>query len=122
MIYVVAAVIHNDGKYLIARRPFEKHHGGLWEFPGGKILPGETPEEAIDRELREELSLRIEAVNGESGLITEDQIAIRFLDVLVVGEMELSEHQAAKWCTPDELLELPLCPIDERFVRKVLNA
>ncbi|RYE87312.1 MAG: (deoxy)nucleoside triphosphate pyrophosphohydrolase, partial [Myxococcales bacterium] len=54
---VVAAVIERDGLLLVGQRPAHKHHGGLWEFPGGKVEPGETPAEALARELHEELGL-----------------------------------------------------------------
>ena len=119
---VVAAIIHLDGKYFIAQRPLHKNHGGLWEFPGGKVQQEELLEEAIIRELREELNLIVDIVGQQLGRITEEKIAIHFLDVSVTGQMLLREHQDARWCTPAELLDLPLCPIDERFVREILNA
>ena len=56
---VTAAVIFNDDKVLITRRPDGKRHAGFWEFPGGKVDPGESPEEALHRELREELDAEI---------------------------------------------------------------
>ena len=62
MIDVVAAVIQNEeGKILIAQRNLKKSQGGLWEFPGGKIEPNETKEEAIIREIKEEMDIDIEA-------------------------------------------------------------
>ncbi|HSG49130.1 MAG TPA: NUDIX domain-containing protein, partial [Longimicrobiales bacterium] len=54
---VIAAVIHRDGRYLVGRRPDDKRHGGLWEFPGGKLDPGESWLEAARRELSEELEM-----------------------------------------------------------------
>lgn len=54
---VVAAVVERDGRYLITRRPEGTHLAGLWEFPGGKLLPGEKPEDALRRELKEELGV-----------------------------------------------------------------
>ncbi len=57
LLVVAGALIDADGRVLIARRPDHKRHGGLWEFPGGKVEPGETPEEALVRELREELTV-----------------------------------------------------------------
>lgn len=59
VIVVAAALVDRDGRVLLARRPPEKHMGGLWEFPGGKLQPGETPEGALVRELKEELDIDV---------------------------------------------------------------
>ena len=61
-IRVVAAVIERQGSYLVCQRPFEKRHGGLWEFPGGKLLDGEGVKEAASRELHEELGVDVVTV------------------------------------------------------------
>ena len=59
-ICVVALALHDDrGRWLMHRRPLHKHHGGLWEFPGGKVEPGERPREALVREIQEELGLSL---------------------------------------------------------------
>ena len=58
MLVVAAALIAADGRILVQQRPLDKHHGGLWEFPGGKVDPGETPEAALIRELEEELGIQ----------------------------------------------------------------
>ena len=62
---------NSQQKILIARRPLEKSFGGLWEFPGGKIEEGESPEEALQRELREELNLEVEIIEGLHPTITQ---------------------------------------------------
>src|SRR5688572_7033833 len=64
VIRVLAAVVHRNGKYLICQRPLNKRHGGLWEFPGGKIESGETNLDAAQRELQEELSVSVTGVRA----------------------------------------------------------
>ncbi|MBQ6137292.1 MAG: (deoxy)nucleoside triphosphate pyrophosphohydrolase, partial [Kiritimatiellae bacterium] len=60
IIEVVGAIIKDDDRFLVGQRPADKSQGGMWEFMGGKIEPGETPEQALARECREELALEIE--------------------------------------------------------------
>ena len=85
MINVVAAVIKNeDGKILITQRNLQKSQGGLWEFPGGKIEPNETKENAIVREIKEELDIDIEVeggINGETAELAKEAGA----NILVAG-------------------------------------
>lgn len=119
MIEVVAAVIRRGGRYLIGRRPSHKHHGGLWEFPGGKLLDGESLETAIRRELLEELALDDLQVGEVLRSIETESIRIHFLTVTCADEPECIEHSALRWCTVAQLTALPLCPTDERFVRSL---
>jgi mutator protein MutT len=82
---VLAAVIRKNGKYLICQRPLHKRHGGLWEFPGGKLEPGESLEETIRRELREELAVELKRL-GQHLLEFEDpgsQFTICFVEATV---------------------------------------
>jgi mutator protein MutT len=114
---VVAAVICREGRYLVCRRPLDKRHGGLWEFPGGKVKAGETRSEALGRELAEELAL--EAVElGAVLLSTSDsasQFVIEFVEAVASGAPVLREHSELGWFTATELVELPLAPADARF-------
>ena len=122
MIRVLAAVLINRGKYLICQRPSHKRHGGLWEFPGGKIEKNETQFEAARRELDEELGLVVTDV-GEALYRAKDpgsEYIIEFVDVVASGEPELREHQAIKCCEVEELKEMNLAPTDARFVREYL--
>lgn len=114
---VVAAVIERDGRYLVGRRPGHKRHGGLWEFPGGKLDEGEDVRDAAERELREELSLRVDAVGAclVSFADGASPFVIEFHAVDAVGEPVAHEHDALDWLTPAELLEAPLAPADRRF-------
>jgi len=116
-VQVVAAVLTRDGRYLVCRRPDDKRHGGLWEFPGGKVDQGETRADAVRRELAEELEL--EATEVGALLFTSSDhgspFVIEFVEARAVGEPVLHEHSDAGWYGPDQLLELPLAPADARF-------
>ncbi len=120
-ITVIAAVIARDGRYLVGRRPDEKRHGGLWEFPGGKVDAGESWLEATGRELGEELGMGVAAM-GNLLLTVGDEgssYVIHFLEVHASGDPLPTEHTAVGWYTPDELAELPLAPADARFVSRL---
>lgn len=121
---VVAAVIARRGRYLVGRRPPEKRHGGLWEFPGGKLDPGEDWLEAVRRELREELRMEASAV-GRLLLEVADPgspFVISFVEVDATGDPTPLEHCAVGWYTPNELASLPLAPADARFVSRLRAA
>ncbi len=119
---VVAAVIRRDDRYLVGRRPLPKRHGGLWEFPGGKVHTGETDFDAARRELAEELAL--DASSGGATLHTvrdgEAPFVIRFVEIEVRGEPTPIEHDVVGWFTAAELARLPLAPADAAFVRTLL--
>lgn len=118
---VIAAVIQRGGRYLVGRRPGDKRHGGLWEFPGGKADPGESWLEAARRELGEELGMDATKV-GDLLLSVGDEgsrYVIHFLEVHASGDPFPTEHTAVGWYTPDELADLPLAPADARFVRSL---
>jgi mutator protein MutT len=117
-IRVIASVIERDGRYLVAQRPPEKRHGGLWEFPGGKFEPGETVLEAAERELAEEMNVQVISV-GEMLFAIDDpgsHFIIEFHPTTIEGEPSCLEHSALRWGTVDELLPLELAPSDRRFV------
>ncbi len=117
---VVAAVIQREKRFLVGRRPEHKRHGGLWEFPGGKIDAEETDFEAIRRELAEELDLEAMAV-GKVVFESQDPespFLIRFIEVKVRGEPRAIEHSEIGWFEPGELARLPLAPSDARFVER----
>ncbi len=118
-IRVVASVIEREGRLLVCERPSYKRHGGLWEFPGGKIEPNESNFEAVERELEEELGVRVRGV-GPIVLSVADpgsRFVIEFLPVEIEGEPKCLEHSALAWVTEEELLSLPLAPSDLQFAR-----
>jgi len=120
LINVTAAIIHIDEKLLICQRPKGKRCEMLWEFPGGKIEAGETPEECLVRECQEELGVSIETeqllreVEYEYPGITVN--IYFYICKLVDGEPICIEHNDIQWCTLNEILELPLCPADNKML------
>ena len=122
MIRVVAAVIEKKNHYLVCKRPVHKRHGGLWEFPGGKVHDGESDVDAVRRELSEELNVfAIEA--GESLFKVPDpgsDFLIVFKAVGIIGEPQALEHSDLRWASPLELIGLRMAPGDEVFVREYL--
>ena len=114
---VVAAVVRRYGRVLVCQRPGHKRHGGLWEFPGGKIEPGESTLEAMRRELAEELGATVTEV-GEMEFSVADpdsEFVIEFYPAEIAGELRCREHTALAWAMPEELLKLPLAPSDREF-------
>lgn len=121
---VLAAVIARDGRLLVARRPAHARHGRLWEFPGGKVEPGESDEVAIARELREELDVRTLDV-GPVRFERRDPgspYVIVFRDVTIDGAPTPHEHDALAWAAPAELAAYALAPSDAAFVAHLLSA
>lgn len=115
---VVAAVIERDGRYLLGRRPAAKRHGGLWEFPGGKLGEGESAGAAARRELAEELELTVFEVGPALHAVddTGGAFVIHFHPVAVAGEPTPVEHDEVGWFSVDEMRGMALAPADERFV------
>jgi len=115
----VAAVIARSGRYLLCQRPPHKRHGGLWEFPGGKLLDGESLEDAARRELSEELGIEVQAV-GHDQFHHQDpgsRYIIHFVDVIIHGEPTVHEHASIAWVPVDELRDYALAPTDRLFVQ-----
>jgi mutator protein MutT len=121
---VVAAVIEDGGSYLVCLRPREKRHGGLWEFPGGKVEENESIHQAVTRELAEELSVVV-TWTGDVLFTRSDpgsEFVILFVAAEISGEPIPVEHDQLAWCQPDQLLSLPLAPSDRRFVIEHLTS
>lgn len=118
-IRVVASVVEREGRLLICERPADKRHGGLWEFPGGKVEGNETDFEAVERELAEELGVRVRAVGPVMYSVADpgSPFVIEFLPVEIEGEPRCLEHSALRWATDTELFALPLAPSDLQFAR-----
>lgn len=121
-IEVVAAIIHKDGKILATQRGYGDYKDG-WEFPGGKMQAGETPEQAIVREIEEELRVTI---HPEKCITTVDydypnfHLTMHcFLSSIAEGEIVLVEHEAMKWLTEDQLDTVAWLPADIEVVKKL---
>ena len=121
---VVAAVIVRDGRYLLGRRPEHKRHGGLWEFPGGKLVEGEDLLAAARRELGEELGMQALALGEELATVGDpgSPFRIHFVEVEAAGAPAPREHTELGWFTPSELAELELAPADRRFADSLLSS
>jgi mutator protein MutT len=122
-ITVTAAVLKEKDRVLIARRRAGGLRGGLWEFPGGKIEPGETAPEALRRELREELG--IEAMIGDFFLETEHTYPDLIVRLLVYwasiesGTPAALDHEELRWVTPAELPQFPIVAGDGVIVAEI---
>lgn len=121
-IEVVAALIHHDGKILATQRGYGDFKDG-WEFPGGKIENGETAEDAVVREISEELKV---TVKPELLLHTVEYDYPKFhltmhcfFCSIVSGKIELTEHEAAKWLLPQELNSVAWLPADVEVAIKL---
>ena len=118
-IRVVAAIIRDKGRIFATQRGYGPYKDG-WEFPGGKIEPGETPEEALKREIREELDTEIE-VGEPAGHIEYDYPEFHlsmdcFFCTLLSGSLTLKEHEAARWLSPAELDSVSWLPADRSLI------
>ena len=114
--------MQRDERLLICRRPAHKRHGGLWEFPGGKVEPNESDESAARRELAEELGVHVESVADPDLSVADPDspFLIVFVPTTITGEPTCHEHTALAWLTPAELIKLPLAPSDCRYVEFLL--
>ena len=123
MTEVVAALIRREGRFLAFQRPGHKARGHLWEFAGGKVEPGETKEEALIRECREELDTEI--VPGEvyyevTHVYPDLTVHLTlFRAEITGGEPKLLEHEAMAWIAPEETGGYAFCPADEEILKKI---
>jgi 8-oxo-dGTP diphosphatase len=122
ILVAACALIDAGGKVLLARRPEGKKMAGLWEFPGGKIEPGETPEAALVRELKEELGIVVEAKNlAPFAFASHPYDSFHLLMPLYLcrrwqGKPQPREGQALAWVAPDRLVEYPMPAADRPLI------
>lgn len=122
-IEVVAALIWDKGRFLACQRPEKKARGGLWEFVGGKVEPGESKPRALVRECREELGMTVSVGEPFLELIHRyPDLTIRltvFHASVAEGTPRLLEHQAMRWVTPEEAEKMPFCPADQEIIERL---
>lgn len=119
MTEVVAGLIRENGKILISLRPPEKARGLLWEFPGGKVEAGESKEEALIRECREELGVTLKVGKVYAELTYEyPDVTVRltlFEARIGEGVPRNIEHADIRWIKPEEITAYPFCPADKEI-------
>ena len=125
MTEVAAGLIEKDGQLLLAERPLGKCLAGYWEFPGGKLEPGESAEQAIKRELQEELQLKVEVVRSLGCFPYRyewGEIALHAFVVRPCGEPRpTTDVEIFMWCRPDEISLSTLAPADVEPLRAYLE-
>lgn len=123
MVEVVAALIWKNGKFMICQRPAHKARGLLWEFVGGKVEPGETKEQALVRECREELAVTVAVQDEFMSLVHEyPDITIHltvFNAYIAEGVPQLLEYNDIRWIPPKEIKNYDFCPADNKILEKI---
>ncbi len=123
MIEVVAALIWKDDTFMICRRPAHKGCPLLWEFAGGKVEAGETKEEALIRECREELAVRVSVKEPFMEVTYDYPDATVHLTVFTAeieeGQVQLLEHCDLRYITPEEIPDFAFCPADESILARI---
>ena len=129
LLFVVAAALVNaKQEILVQKRPEGKPMAGLWEFPGGKLEPGETPEQALSRELQEELNIQVSEANFEPITFASEPLGDRSLLLLLyrcrhwTGQVESQELAELQWVSPQKLQKLEMPPADGPLVNRMLES
>ena len=125
MVEVVADLIWDNYRFLICQRPANKARPLLWEYVGGKVEPGETKEDALVRECKEELDITVSVGSVFFDVIHEyPDITIHlilFNATIADGEIKLLEHNDYRWITPKEIPKYEFCPADKSINSELLN-
>ena len=122
---VVAALIWDNNRFLACQRPANKARALLWEFVGGKVEAGETKEEALIRECREELGITVKPLDVFMEVTHEyPDITVHlvlFNAEIAEGKITLFEHNDARWLTPAEIPQYSFCPADKEILETIMN-
>jgi len=129
MLVSAAALTKGDGLWLMHRRPAEKHYGGLWEFPGGKVEAYEIPAESLIRELREELDIEVAPGDCSSAVFAEEPASSDRRAIVILlyrifeweGEPVSLEGGEVGWFTPESIAALEKPPLDERLAHALFK-
>ena len=126
MVEVVAALIWQGNKFMICQRPAHKARGLLWEFVGGKVESGETKEQALIRECREELNVLLSVGDVFMDVVHEyPDLTVHltlFNATIAEGEPRMIEHNDIKWITPNEIPNYEFCPADVEILEKIKDS
>jgi 8-oxo-dGTP diphosphatase len=123
MVEVVAALIRQDDRFLICQRPAGKKRALLWEFPGGKVEPGENPLQALIRECWEELSVHLQI--GDLYARTEHRyddihICLSLYEARIAsGSLTRNEHLDMRWIRPQDVKDFSFCPADTAIIERL---
>lgn len=129
MLVVAGALQRSDGFWLMHQRPLEKHHGGLWEFPGGKVELSEIPYKALFRELKEELGIEIEETTCRPLFFAQSapEPPVPAIVILLYkieawrGDPASLEGGAVDWFAPDRIADLPRPPLDTQLCARLFG-
>ena len=125
MVEVVAALIWDKEKFMICQRPAHKARGLLWEFVGGKVEPGETKEQALIRECKEELAVKLRVGDVFMDVVHEyPDLTVHltlFNATIAEGEPQKLEHNDIQWITPSEIPKYEFCPADEEILKSIIK-
>lgn len=123
MVEVVAALIWDGDRFLICQRPKHKTRALLWEYVGGKVESGESRQEALIRECKEELDVTVTVGDIFMDVVHEyPDITVRltlFHAAVAEGDIKLLEHNAISWITPDEIPNYDFCPADKDINERI---
>ena len=122
---VVAALIWDNDKFMICQRPAHKKRGLLWEFVGGKVEPGESLQEALIRECKEELDVTLQVGEVFMEVLHEyPDITVRlilFHATIAQGQPKMLEHNDIRWILPSEIPNYDFCPADTEILKKIMD-
>lgn len=125
MTEVVAALIWDGDKFMACQRPANKARGLMWEFVGGKVEPGETREQALVRECREELAVTVSVGDVFMEVVHEyPDLTVHltlFHATIAEGEPQKLEHNDIRWITPAEISQYDFCPADQEILREIIR-
>ena len=122
---VVAALIWDNDRFLACQRPANKARALLWEFVGGKVEPGESWEDALIRECKEELSVTVKPLDVFMEVVHEyPDLTVHLIlynAIITDGQIRLLEHNDAKWITSHQIPQYAFCPADKEILERIME-